>query len=475
MKLDYLRIAQSSISIGDPHICSDSLNRNSLIDAIYEPLIKRVGAGVFYPCLARSWSIQPDGLTWLFKIKENIQFHNGERFSAHDAVASLKRVVDPSLGGAFGTQGVYASYIGKAKFEAPRDDIIKITTTEPLADLLDLLSEMSIAPADELDKLPKEYIGTGPYHVGSKRRGEMILERNRGHWGNTAFADEVAFNEVSDAKTRSEMVLEREADIGALIDYQNTKMHEESDRSFTSSLESSLCIIFLMNAQKGPCRDKRVRQALNHGLNIEQAMEQVKHGAATRLNGYLTPHHFGYNPDTKSYSYDIDRAKSLLSEAGYRDGLKLTIDIPNTMPDEAPMLGELMKDNYAKINIDVELVRYTDRPGYAEMVRAKRIHDLCCFDSSPISTFRVLREKIHSGQKGPWWEGYTNTEVDRLIDLAQKTFDNKKREDIYKQIFHLINDDAPWIFLYRPTYYWAVSKKLENWKPAPTGILRLAG
>jgi len=474
MKLDYLRVAQSSIDVGDPHICSDSLNRNSIIDAVYEPLIQRGKPGYFVPALARTWSIEPDGLTWLFRIRDHVQFHNGDRLSARDVVASMKRIIDPSIGGAFGTQGVYASYIGDGEFSAPSPDTFKIKTSEPIADLLDLLSEMPIAPEDELDKIPREYIGTGPYLVGSRQRGELVLECYREHWGKTGIADEVSFIEIPDSKTRSEMVLDRDVSLGSLIDFKDTGMHRDSERTHAQSLESSLCIIFMMNSQEGVCRDKRIRQALNYGLNIEEVIKQVKHGAATRLNGYLTPHHFGYNSDTEPYPYDPDHAKSLLAEAGHVDGLKLTIDLPTRMPDEALMLGEMMKTYYGKIGVDVELVSYSDRPGYAEMVRAKQIHDLCCFDSSPLSTFRVLREKIHSGFKGPWWEGYSNPEVDRLIDLAQRTFDTESRGEIYQRLFQLIRDDAPWLFLYRPTYYWAVSKELGDWRPASTGLLRLA-
>ncbi|MFH1179512.1 MAG: ABC transporter substrate-binding protein [Candidatus Bathyarchaeota archaeon] len=474
MKFDYLRVAQSSVDIGDPHICSDSLNRNSLIAAIYEPLINRMSPRVFYPALARSWSVQPDGLTWHFRVREGVSFHNGDEFSAKDVVASLKRIVDPALGGAYGTKGVYASYIGKAVFEAPRDDTVKITTTEPMADLLDLLSEMPIAPSGEIDRLPKEYIGTGPYNVGSRSRGEMVLERNRAHWGKKAYADEVTFIEVPDSKVRSEMVFDREVNIGALIEYPDTRIHQKSEQTSITSLKSSLCIIFMMNAQDGPCRDKRVRQALNYGLNTDEVIKQVKKGQATRLNGYLTPHHFGTDPKTDPYPYDPERAKALLSESGYGDGLNLVIDLPTEMPDEALKLGEMMKDHYGKIGIDVELVSYRNRPAYAEMVRDKRIHDLCCFDSSPLSTFRVLREKIHSRHKGPWWEGYSNPEVDRMIDQAQRVFDDKKREEIYRKIFQTIRDDAPWVFLYRPTYFWAYSKKLENWKPTSTGLIQLA-
>jgi peptide/nickel transport system substrate-binding protein len=413
-------------------------------------------------------------LTWRFKLREGVLFHNGDKFSSADVVASLKRIVDPSIGGAFGTQGVYASYIGDAEFEAQKKDTLTVTTTKPMADLLDLLSEMPMAPKDELGKLPREYIGTGPYNIGSKSRGEVVLERNRDHWGKVAYADEVTVLEVPDSKLRSEMVLEKDVNIGALIDYSDTGIHKTSEKTYVSSLKSSLCIIFMMNAQDGPCRDQRIRQALNYGLDIDEIINKVKKGQATRLNGYITPHHFGCNLQTDPYPYDPERAKALLHEAGYNNGLELTIDLPNEMPDEAPLLGEIMKDYYGQIGIDVELVSYEDRPAYAEMVRDKRIHDLCCFDSSPLSTFRVLKEKIHSQSKGPWWEGYSNPIVDKKIDQAQRTFDNKQREEIYKQIFQIIRDDAPWVFLYRPTYFWALSKEIADWKPTSTGLIKLA-
>ena len=473
MKLDNLRVAQSNINIGDPHICSDSLNRNSLISAIYEPLIERKGPGIFYPSLARSWSVESGGLTWGFKLREGVFFHNGDEFSSADVIASLKRIVDPSLGGAFGTQGVYASYIGEARFEAPRKDIVKISTTEPMADLLDLLSEMPIAPKDELDNISKEYLGTGPYYVGSKTRGEIVLDRNRDHWGKKAFFDEVSVIEEAKSRVRSEMVLERDVNIGALIDFNDTGMHQKSEKTYLYSLKSSLCIIFMMNALNGPCSDQRIRQALNYGLDVDDVIKKVKIGQATRLNGYLTPHHFGFNMQTEPYPYDPERARALLREAGHDTGLKLTIDLPTEMPDEAPLLGEIMKEYYTRLGIDIELVSYGDRPAYAEMVRNKRIHDLCCFDSSPLSTFRVLREKIHSAHKGPWWEGYSNSEVDEMIDQAQRTFDDKKREKLYEQIFQKIRDDAPWVFLYRPTYFWALSKELPDWNPTSTGLLNL--
>jgi peptide/nickel transport system substrate-binding protein len=470
----FISVVQSSIDVGDPHICSDSMNRGNIIEAIYEPLVSRTGSGIYSPTLASSWAVQPDGLTWLFKLRESVRFHNGEKLTGYDVVETLKRVVDPVLGGAYGTQGVYASYIGDAEFTSPSKYSFQIKTKEPMADLLDLISEMPIAPVSELDKLPNEYIGTGPYLVGAKSRDELVLEINRKYWGGKkAIAEEVSWLLEDDPIERAEMVANRETDISTSIGLAGKKTISSSTRVKPFNIKSSLCIIFMMNCGTGVCSDARVRQALNYGLDINEVVEKVKDGAATRLNGYLNPHHYGYNPETKTYPYDPEHAKKLLAEAGYGDGMKLTIDIPTRMPDEGLEVGDMMKEHYGKIGVDVEVVSFTDRAAYAEMVRDKNIHDMCCFDSSPISTFRVLREKIHSGYKGPWWEGYHNEAVNKFIDLAQRTFDDEVRESIYKQVFQMIRDDAPWVFLYRPTYYWAINKNLGNWTPTSRGIVKL--
>jgi peptide/nickel transport system substrate-binding protein len=105
------------------------------------------------------------------------------------------------------------------------------------------------------------------------------------------------------------------------------------------------------------------------------------------------------------------------------------------------------------------------------MVREKRINDGACFDSSPRSTYRVLREKLHSGLQGPWWEGYENPEVNALIEEAEATIPDPERQAIYQQIYSIITDDAPWIFLYSPTRYWAVGSTMKEWRPRADGLL----
>lgn len=466
-------VVQGTVKPGDPHICSDSSDRLSVIFSVYESLVRAAGPGLYHPALAGGWSVSDDACSWRFKLREGVRFHNGDRLKADDVVATLVRVVDPSIGGAFGTQGVYANYIGDAEIVADGEKYVNVSLGEPMADLLDLLVAMPIGPESELDQLPHEYCGSGPYKIEKMTESETVLSGFNRYWGGEPTYESLEWLSNRRKEERVEYLINGEADLASRIGLGGSKRLAEEQNVYSRELQSSLCIIFICNALEGVCTDPHVRQALNFGINMKEIIEQVKGGAATPLSGFITPHHFGFDPETSAYSYDTFKAMSLLREAGYRDGMELTVDIPSAMPDEAPHLAEMMAEYYSKIGITMNTVVYRDRAAYAEMVRDKKIHDVCCFDSSPLSTFRVLWEKIHSGHRGPWWQGYHNPEVNNLIEHAQRTPNQTQRSNIYKQIYRKITEDAPWIFLYRPTSYWGVNKKLETWKPNYDGTINL--
>jgi peptide/nickel transport system substrate-binding protein len=466
-----ITVFQSSISLGDPHICSDSINRLSMIFSVYDALVTRDHAGRYQPALAESWTVEEDARTWTFQLRNGVKFHNGEDLDAEDVTATLGRVLDPAIGGAFGTQGVYSSYLGNAEISAPADRTVRIVTAEPMADLLDLLVAMPISPAGELARLPDEYVGSGPYKIAEKEANRTLLEAFDGYWGEPPKYSRILWVAEPSAEKRMEALLSGEADIIYGIEPEGRERIKSSSTAILKEQESGLCIIFMLNCQEGPCRDPRVRQALNYGLDVGGIIAEIKNGAATPLTGYLTPHHFGFNPGTPAYTHDPAKSRILLAEAGYPDGLDLVFDIPAEMPDEAPQLARMMTEQLADVGISVEIIEHQDRAAYSEMVRDKNIRDACCFDSSPSSTFRVLREKIQSDLRGPWWEGYENMEVNALIKQAQATLADPERQKIYRQIYQLIRDDAPWIFLYSPTYSWGVGPRLKDWEPRTDGLL----
>ena len=470
-RVDKITVLQSSVTIGDPHIVSDSANRLSLLFCVYEALVKLDERGQYVPSLAERWNVGEDLCTWTFTLRRGVTFHNGEQLSADDVVATMGRVLDPAIGGAFGTQGVYLSYLGDAEITAVDEYTVQIVTATPMADLFDLLVAMPISPESELANLPKNHVGSGPYKIAAQTSNETVLIVHEGYWGKPARYKEIRWLAEDSPEKRVESLLRGDADIATDIGVVGADRLRNNGAARVYEVGNTLCIIFMCNAQSGPCVDRRVRRALNYALDVETIIEQIKGGAAHPLTGYLTAQHFGFNPQTPAYPYNPEKARALLAEAGYEDGLHLTIDIPSTMPDEAPKLARKLVHYFENIGITVEVIEYDDRAAYSEMVRAKDIHDACCFDSSPRSTYRVLREKIQSTLRGPWWQGYENTQVDALIERASTTFDEPARRDLYRQIYTIIRDDAPWVFLYNPIKYRGVSARLGDLKLRADGLL----
>ena len=467
-----IKVMQRSIDIIDPHVCSDSKDRNSVLFSICEPLVKRSGRQ-FEPCLAESWKADNEAREWVFRIRDKARFHDERQATSEDFIITMERALDPALGGAYGTQGVYRSYLGDSSFQILDRHRIKISLPHPMADLLDILSEIPVVSKDSIGDLPDTLSGSGPYYVTDKDPRHIKLKRFEDHWGHLGNYEKATFLCEPTEENRVEALERGEADIISGLSPQGALYFRDNLNVQVKTSESALCIIYLCNALKGPCVDHRVRKALNCALDVPTIIRDVKKGEAWQLSGPLTASHYGFDPEAPPYINETDKARQLLKDAGCAD-TEIKVDTPFTMPDEALELTRIIGSQLEKVGINVEIRVHEDREKYAQMVRNKEIGDLCCFDSSPLSALRVYREKIHSGYKGPWWQGYTNKVVDSLIDRTQGILDINRREAIYKKIFRILNDEAPWLFLYTPKSLFGVSRrKAMKWSPDQYGLIKL--
>ena len=465
-----LTILQPRVLVGDPHVMSDDRSRLSILFSMYESLVRRDLSGDYCPTLAESWMLENDARTWTFGLRHGVCYHNGDSLDSGDVVETLERVCDPSMGGELGTSGVFASYLDGAVLKALDKHTVEITTTEPMADLLDLLVDLPIVPKSALGGLPEKAVGSGPYRLVEANNDQVVMEAFADYWAGSPDVSEVHWRGVPNALERVSMLLADEAEIISDVPPESVSTIKNSQQFEVKSAQSSVCAIFFCNLRSGVCVDKRVRQALNYALDVQELINTIMDGAALPLNGPLTPLHFGYDP-VDPFPHDPAKARALLAEAGHEDGIQLVLDVPTVLPDEATELARLMASQFAEVGIDTEVREFTDRPAYAEMVRDKQMDDAACFDSSPMSTYRILREKLHSGLAGPWWQGYTNPEVDNLLDKARATNDVDLRRDLYQQVYRLVHDDAPWIFLYNPTLFWGVGPGARSFVPRVEGLI----
>ncbi|MCA9984263.1 MAG: ABC transporter substrate-binding protein [Anaerolineales bacterium] len=464
-------IVQSDVRLADPHICSDARNRLNIFTAIFDALVRRDDQGNFIPALASSWQVQPDARHWQFQLRQDVCFHNGDNLTSADVVASLRRACDPAVGGELGTEGVWASYLGDAEISSSGPATVTIVTGRPMADLLDLLVAIPIMPAATLAGLPQELCGSGPYRFVRATATEVELAPFAAAALRQPAGNEPLIWRAMPAEAdRAAALLAGEADLATDLSAASAAQVKAAGLA-TLEHQSNLCVAFLFNLIDGAAQDVRLRQAINYAVDVERMIAQARAGAATPLNGPLTPWHFGCDPAIPPYPHDPAKARQLLAEVGFTG--RLGVDVPMSLPDEAPLLGQLLAEDLAAVGLEVELRHYDDRPAYAQMVKAKQIGDLCCFDSSPLSTYRVLREKINSDVAGPWWQGYANADVNKLLDQAAAAVDDAERQALYRAAYRHMHDEAPWIFLYRPTYFWGLGRPDPAISVGADGFLRL--
>jgi peptide/nickel transport system substrate-binding protein len=468
-------IAQPSAYLTDPHQWVDSKAVLSIRFSMFEALVKYDKKNSFVPGLAEHWDVKADARTWIFNLRKHVKFHDGSDFTAQDAAESIRRAVSTEMPGELGTAALLAGYLGKAEIEVLDELTLRMITPEPMADLLDLLVYIMILPCHTINQPTPTLPGTGPYRLREERFGEIHLSRFEDYWAGPAPVKELVYKAIQGEEERVRAFLQHKVDLITQISPERLDEIKSDPQAYVWQHATSVCVIMMFNALQGACMDVRVRQALNYAVDMDEIVDKVMKGHAVRLNGPLTYQHAGCDPDLAPYAYDPEHARELLSAAGYANGLTLTLDRPTILPDESPELAAMLRTYLAAVGVTLVERIHADRTQYSLLVRSKQIGDLCIFDSSPISTYRVLREKLHSRYTGPWWQGYDNPLVNSIMEQAWATVDTQARNLLYREAYHLIQQDAPWLFFYNPTELLVVNQStvetLPGWSIGFDGLV----
>jgi peptide/nickel transport system substrate-binding protein len=431
-----LTIAQTRAALFDPQDCTDSADSLALLEAVFDPLVRRVGPGRFVAGLAEEW-VQEDARRTLFRLRPGATFHDGTACDAAAVAASLMRMADPAVGATLGAPGVWAQYLAGCTVEVVNSRTLRLVTTKDIADILDVVSAGPVmaAAAIAATDMAGRWIGTGPWRLGSAEDGAIAMAPVR------PGLPALRWIGIAEAEGRLAALRSGAVDVA-------TRVGAGADGFETADVVDPTAIICLLNAAQGPCADGRVRRALAMAIDRAAMIAAVTQGAADPLVGFVSDRHFGFDPGAPGVAFDPAGARALLAEAGYAGGLALVADWPTRLPDEAPVLLPVLQAQLAAVGVALTARIEPDRVRYAERVRASDIADLCLFDSSPLSTFRVLAEKIDSRVAGSWWLGYRNPEVEGLIDQARTLTDTAAREALYRRCYRLLQQDPPWLTFY---------------------------
>ena len=290
--------------------CDTDLSGNSRIlrNNITETLVNLSPVdGTVTPSLATEWR-QLDELSWEFKLREGVTFHDGKPFDASSVIAALTRAQDPALACEVGLatlKGVKFT----AEAQGPSTLIIRTDTVEPI--LPNKMASLDIgSPATPADAKTREPVGTGPYKLASWAPGQSVsFTAYDGYWGDKPTIAKASIIWRAESAVRAAMVETGEAQIAYEIAPQDGT--SEQDHAFPNA-ETSLLRI---DQDVAPLNDKRVREALNLAIDRDGLIGTIFHEKAEKAMQVVTPSVFGYNPDIPAWTYDPEKAKALLEEA----------------------------------------------------------------------------------------------------------------------------------------------------------------
>src|SRR5688572_27387146 len=308
---------------------------NNMIEHIYDRLLDRDAKTLKpKPMLATGWKVVND-TTWEFALRQGVKFHNGEPFTAHSVKGTFDYLLDPANKSHYNT----AAYWKPVKeVQVVNDYTVRLVTEKPFPSLIDHASGtgLLILPSKALkdlgpQKLAEKPIGTGPFKfVEWKRDERLVLERNPNYWQGPADAARVTFRFIPEFSARMAALLSGEIDITKDVPPHATEAVDRSGRAkVRATVSSRINYLALVNLKPGPMQDVRVRRAMNHAVNVDELIQQVLRGRATKMCGPLAPANVDYAP-VECYKHDPARAQALFKEAGVDPAkLTLTLDTPS--------------------------------------------------------------------------------------------------------------------------------------------------
>ncbi len=469
----------------DPHYHNLSPN-NSLLGHIFERLVDQDEGQRMVPGLAESWrTIDP--LTWEFKLRRNVRFHDGTPFTADDVLFSFERA--PNVEGSPSSFGIYIR--GKTVTKVD-DHTIHIKTAAPYPLMPNDLSTIYIVSRKHGQgaKTPdynsgKAAVGTGAFRFGEYTPGNrIVMQRNDQYWGPKPMWQRVTFRAIKSDPSRVAALLA--GDVDFIDEVPATDMERlKKDPKLTVAQVVSNRIIYLHldhfrddspfvkakdgGAIKNPLRDKRVRVAVSRAIDRDAIVAKVMEGMAIKAGQLLPDGFFGVSPKLKPVAFDPDGARKLLAEAGVPNGFRLTIHSPNDRYPNDAKIAEAVGQMLSRIGIDTQVVTMTqgvffrDASTGAPDKGPKFSFILVGWGSgtgeasSPLKSLLATFDR-DKGMGASNRGRYSNAEVDKLINDALATVEDAKRASLLARATEIAIEDVGIIPLHYQVNTWAMRR-----------------
>ena len=458
-------IAQDLDDSLDPHLAVAAGTKEVMFN-VFEGLMKPTSTGDLTPAVAESYTVSEDRLTYTFTLREGVKFHNGDEVTAEDVVYSISRCADTTDG----TPLVEAFSVIQS-VEAVDARTVAITISEPSNEFISYMTT-AILPAD-YDQQDTAPVGTGPFKFVSRAaQDNIVLEKFDEYWGTPAYLDKVTFKIMENADS---LVMSLQSGAIDLCSHLTSTQVAQLGGDFyvaegTMNLVQAL---YLNNAEK-PFDDVRVRQALCYAVDKQGIIDLAFDGYGSPIGSSMYPAFGKYFDEslTNYYTKDVEKAKSLLADAGYPNGFEMTITVPsNYQPhiDTAQVLVEQLKE--IGVTAKIELVEWGT--WVSDVYAGRQFQSTVVGVDASNMTARALLERFTSDYAKNFIN-YNNADYDALFQQALVTYDDGEQTAIYKAMEKNLTENAANVYIQDLADLVAVRQGLEGVTFYPIYVLDLS-
>ena len=449
---------------------------SNLAANLFDTLLERDQELKIVPALAESYrNVAPT--VWEFKLRKGVKFHNGEPFDAESVKFSLERLVDPKLK----LRGASPfSPIERVEVVDPYTARVHTKAPWPILDTLMATGQPTMLPPKyyqekELAHVAKNPVGSGPFKFVRWVKDDRIeLEANEQYWRGAPKVKHVVFRPIPDDAVRVAALQNGEIDVAVNIPPHLASVIANHPKLFLSTAPSVRTIQLmyythqfdaqhkLVGPYPGPVADKRVRQAMNYAVDIDEIIKNVLDGKGVRIAAMLTSKHFGFDPALKPIKQDLAKTKQLLTEAGFPNGVDMILNGPQGRYVRDKEVAEAVAGQLTKAGIRTTLRvhewgTYLNTMAYVH--KAGPVW-LIGWGTPAYDAETVYGPLFRSGKI---LGNYSNADFDGMVDDAQKIMDSKKRLELYHKINRLWVEDAAAMPLYQQLDLYGATKRVA-WK-----------
>lgn len=456
-----LKVAMQPIVQTDPAFISSD-PEVLVANTVYDYLVDVTVDNTIAPRLARDWQVSDDGLTYVFTLADGVTFHDGTPMTAEDVVWTFNRLRDPELG--LPTADLYSNI---ADIQASGDLEVTFTLKETnpffLFDLSD--NHALVVKADTQD--PNDLNGTGPFVVSEYiPEDRLVVKANPNYFidGQPKLA-EIDFIFFNDQTAQVEALRGGQVDLVMVISTDSFISLQDTPGLQMLQVATNGFDLVRLRADQEPGNDPRVIQALKLATDRQAIFDLVLQGFGEigRDSPIGPMYQQYYTEDTPLPERNVDQAKQLLSDAGYGDGLDLTMHVPDT--GNRPNLATVLKQQWAEAGVNVELAIEPESVYYGDNGWLEVNLGITGWGSRPYPQF-YLDVMLKCDAK--WNEAhYCNPDLDQLITEAGTTLDEQTRVQDYHEIQRILIEEGPIIIPYFFAQLGAISDQFQGFEMKP--------